>query len=70
VVETCSRTFIYYDELVVLMVPANYFARYKYLHKAMGWDSHDMNGCSALFIKLCNKEAVLVFRLECDCFPS
>jgi hypothetical protein len=24
------------------MVTANYFARYKYLHKAMGMDSQDM----------------------------
>jgi hypothetical protein len=50
------------------MVAANYFARYKYLHKAMGRDSHDMCGCSELFTKLCNKEAV--FRLKYDCFPS
>jgi len=52
------------------MVLANYFARYKYLHKAMGWDSHDMCGYSALFMKLCTKEAILIFRLEYDCFPS
>jgi hypothetical protein len=52
------------------MVTANYFARFKYLHKIVGRDSHDMYECSALFNKLCNKEAVLVFRLEYDWFPS